>query len=130
MSHEFQSQEEVEEAIRGDYGAELQQEAEALVAQYQSEQALNNADQVNDRFVAETERLEKRIGRELTVGELRRMYSELPADGDVPNLVEAHAEGLTRRTDDGAGYRELTAEIAQDAMNEANAGQPEELPTW
>jgi hypothetical protein len=130
MSYEFQSAEEIEGALQGEYGAELQQQAEGLVAQVRADETVAAQGQVQALFSDEAVRLEKHLGRNLTRGEINRLYAEVPETGQVGDLVANYAEGLAHRGSDSRSRQELSAEFADDVFKTAEEEAPQELPSW
>jgi hypothetical protein len=113
-NYQFESAEEVEDALRGEYGPELQQEAEAQLAAAEEAETLA----ATDAFVGEIERLEKHVGRELTGAEIRAIHNDAPELSANPDFVEAYGPSLAQRGGSSHSRREMMAEAAQEAMDE------------
>lgn len=131
MSYEFDTQEELEEALQGEWGEEAQEEAAALLQQAELEQQsqleaeyVASDQELEDVLVEELERAESHAGRSLTQAEVRRMMRDLPGTGEVPDLVSTYGEALKGRTGTRQGRDELAEEAARE---EIDRGKEEDL---
>lgn len=114
IDFELMNAEEIEAALSGAYGEEIQAE---VAAELGIEFADTGANWEN-AVVSELARLEQQIGRNLTKVEAKRIAEELKPGSEVPNLVERHAEELRSRPDEKESRMALMAERADEAIAE------------
>jgi hypothetical protein len=103
------------ECLEGIHGPEAEEEAVVL---------LQEAGEWEAGVESEMDRLAKSVGRDLTEAEKARVLEGLPY-GDVPNLVDEHAEDLRSRNEHPESRKELMAEAAQQVIDQQRA---EEAP--
>lgn len=142
--------EELFSALRGEYGPEGQEWGEVVAAgleeqgyfgdelegaedeqlQYEPEDEGPTPEDEHEAmvFAKEAQRLEGRIGRKLTPGEMQYMVNDVAAQNGVPNLVDKYAPSFEARDANPIDRRELMVEEieAREAAREASETEAEE----
>jgi len=132
---EFDTYDELEEALEGEWGQDAQFAARLAAVELQlagrdddgsEEYAEEHGTAEAQAFENEIARLEQRIGRTLTNKELERLVNAVPEDGPLPDLSEKYANELAGRGSQSADSRRaLMLERAEDASAEAEAEDAE-----